>query len=208
MDQFFVGGKLSMCVKKSIKKFVGGGLVAFMCLIMAPPAMAAPVTGAIFTTDVNGTFVNANIYEAKEDVYLNGGPRSPKAPCTAAGLPDGYYAFQVTDPSGQTVLSTDDLSQRIVQVYGGIIVASFGHPTGPGKCSSVTVQLVPFNDTPNPGGEYKVWMAPITINSNGTFTFGGFVPNQSKTDNFKVVPCVPDPTNNFCSSGNPPPLPQ
>jgi hypothetical protein len=206
MDQFFVGGKLSMCVKKSIKKFVGGGLVAFMCLIMAPAAMAAPVTGAIFTTLFDGSAVDFNIYDTKEDVYLNGGPRSPKAPCTAAGLPDGYYAFQVTDPSGQVVLSTDALSQRIVQVLGGVIVASFSHPTGTGKCNSETVQLMPFNDTPNPGGEYKVWMAPI--NPSGPFGSFVFIPSQSKTDNFKVVPCVPDPTNNFCGGGTPPPPPQ
>src|SRR3954451_19361352 len=33
----------------------------------------SPVTGAVFTTDVNGAKVNANIYGLKEDVYLNGG---------------------------------------------------------------------------------------------------------------------------------------
>jgi len=198
--------KIVYCVKKSIKKFIGGGLVAFMCLIMAPAAMAAPVTGAIFTTLFDGSAVDFNIYDTKEDVYLNGGPRSPKAPCTAAGLPDGYYAFQVTDPSGQVVLSTDDLSQRIVQVLGGVIVASFSHPTGTGKCNSETVQLMPFNDTPNPGGEYKVWMAPI--NPSGPFGSFVFTPRESQTDNYKEVACVPDPTNNFCGGGTPPPPPQ
>ena len=178
-----------MCVKKSIKKFIGGGLVAFMCLIMAPAAMAAPVTGAIFTTLFDGSAVDFNIYDTKEDVYLNGGPRSPKAPCTAAGLPDGYYAFQVTDPSGQVVLSTDDLSQRIVQVLGGVIVASFSHPTGTGKCNSETVQLMPFNDTPNPGGEYKVWMAPI--NPSGPLVVLFSFPVKVRPTTLKWFPVFP-----------------
>jgi hypothetical protein len=48
----------------------------------------AGLSGAIFTTDETGSFVNGNVYDSKDDVYLNGGPQ-PKAPCTAAGLPDG-----------------------------------------------------------------------------------------------------------------------
>jgi hypothetical protein len=53
--------------------------------------------------------VNLNIYDAKEDVYLNGGP-GINAPDDAAGLPAGTYSFQVTDPSGKTLLSSDDVS--------------------------------------------------------------------------------------------------
>jgi hypothetical protein len=179
--KIFVGGKLTMRVKKSIKKFVGGSVAAFMCLIMAPAAMAAPVTGAIFTTLVDGSAVDHNIYDAKEDVYLNGGPNSPKAPCTAAGLPDGDYYFQVTDPSGKILLSTDDIKERKVKVQNGIIKAYLGHThgLGVGKCGSITVQLQPFNDTPNPGGEYKAWMTPVA-------NFNGFLPSKSKTDNFKA----------------------
>jgi len=61
--------KIVYCVKKSIKKFVGGGLVGFMCFTMAPAVMAAPVTGAIYY-GCQRHFVDASIYEAKEDVYL------------------------------------------------------------------------------------------------------------------------------------------
>jgi hypothetical protein len=214
MDQIFVGGKLSMRVKKSIKKFVGGGLVAFMCLIMAPAAMAAPVTGAIFTTDANGIFVNANVYDDMKDVYLNGGPR-PNAPCTAAGLPDGDYYFQVTDPSGSVLLSTDDaVTARMVTVSKGIIIAAFTHATSKGQCglADTTVQLFPYQPTPNPGGEYKVWVTPVSSYTPGAGSFG-FLPKYSKTDNFKVIPPVDvcpdgtvfDPTTNACVV--PPPLP-
>ncbi len=61
--------------------------------ILVLPAMAAPVTGVIFTTTEGGDTVNGNIYETNDAVYLNGGPQ-PNAPCSAAGLPDGDYYFQ------------------------------------------------------------------------------------------------------------------
>jgi hypothetical protein len=168
-------------------------LIALAALVVAAilvlPAMAAPVTGAIFTTTNGGTTVNGNIYEDKADVYLNGGPQ-PNAPCTAAGLPDGEYYFQVTDPSGSVLLSTDDITtERKVTVSGGVITAYGGtHATGDGKCpGSISVGLAPFDDTPNNGGEYKVWMTPVgsysTDTTVGTF---GFINSQSKTDNFKV----------------------
>jgi hypothetical protein len=75
-------------------------------------------------------------------------------------------------------------------VQGGVIVAypytgTAGHPTGTGKCGSTTVQLFPFNDTPNPGGEYKVWMQSVE-----SVLAVGFVPSQSKTDNFKATGAV------------------
>ena len=156
----------------------------FAALLLAGTAAAAHgarVTGAIFTTLYDGSAVDHNIYQAKEDVYLNGGPASPNAPCTAAGLPDGDYYFQVTDPSGRILLSTDDLEERRVRVEQGISKAYLGttHRTGIGKCGSVTVQLYPFNNTPNPGGEYTTWMQSVV-------GFEAFVPSKSKTDNFKA----------------------
>jgi hypothetical protein len=158
-------------------------------LLVAGPA-GAQVTGAIFTTLYDGSAVNHNIYDSKQDVYLNGGPKSPKAPCGAAGLNDGDYYFQVTDPSGKILLSTDQLEQRRVTVQGGIILAyaysgTAEHTTGTGKCGSKTVQLFPFNDTPNPGGEYKVWMQSVE-----SVLALGFVPSRSKTDNFKATGAV------------------
>jgi hypothetical protein len=170
-----------MDVSKYGPKLLGSGLFALMLFAGAASANAAPVTGAIFTTLSDGSAVDHNIYDAKEDVYLNGGPNSPNAPCTAAGLPDGDYYFQVTDPSGKIVLSTDSLLERKVRVKGGIIVKYLGttHQLGTGKCGSVTVQMMPYNDTPNPGGEYKTWMQPVA-------GFKDFLPSKSKTDNFKA----------------------
>jgi hypothetical protein len=56
---------------------------------------------------------------------------------------------------------------------------------------------MPYLDTPNNGGEYKVWLTPVesylcdldVACTEGNF---GFVESQSKTDNFKVGDEVPD----------------
>jgi hypothetical protein len=162
-------------------------LVFGLCAAMAAQG---PVSGAIFTTNADGTFVNGNVYDDRNQPFLNGGPRANAASCTAAGLPDGDYYFQVTDPSGSTLLSNDDIDQRRVTVSGGLITSYAGsHATGIGRCSDITVQLFPFEATPNEGGEYKVWMTPVASFSSGQGVFG-FLQKQSKTDNFKVTPPV------------------
>ena len=159
----------------------------------ALPASAAGLSGAIFTTDASGVPVNLNIYAAKEDVYLNGGP-GINAPVGAAGLPAGTYSFQVTDPSGKTLLSTDPVSCRQFTVdASGVIqsVAAGGacaHNTGvSGDDNGITVQLFPFADTPNNGGVYKVWVTlTSSLNCDAAGNKHCFVPGDSKTDNFKV----------------------
>jgi hypothetical protein len=179
------------------------GLVLIIAL--AVPAVAAPVTaagglsGAIFTTLPDGSRVNANIYEAKEDVYLDGGP-GPNAPQKAAGLPDGDYYFQVTDPPGKVLLSVDPIASRKIRIENGIIVYVYPAPTQTkyrGKWygthltgtdvdyGALTVQLMPYDDTPNNGGVYKVWITPVDKYSPASGSFG-FIPAWSKTDNFKV----------------------
>jgi hypothetical protein len=159
-------------------------------------------SGAIFTTVADGTEVNFNIYGAKEDVYLDGGP-GPGAPQTAAGLDDGIYVFQVTDPSGKVLLSTDPAGCRRFSVANGVISSvapsgSCAHVTGLDvDHSATTVQLMPYNDTPNPGNEYKVWVtrvedyvcsdnwAIVDCGGRGSLKHG-FYPRHSKTDNYKV----------------------
>jgi hypothetical protein len=160
-------------------------------LLAVSVALASAPSGAIFTTDSTGTQVNGNIYADKSAVFLNGGPQN--ANCSAAGLTDGHYYFQVTDPSGSTLLSNlDDITQREVIVAGGVVTsyvvpATGAHTTNPGPCSSTAVGLAPFSDTGNAGGEYKAWMTPVgaydRINLSGFF---GFSAKESKTDNFKL----------------------
>lgn len=171
---------------------------------------ADPVSGAIFTTIADGSEVNTNQYTSKDQVYLDGGP-GVGAPNTAAGLPDGTYVFQVTNPSGKTLLSTDQARCREFVVSGGIITAvvptadSCQHNTATNITNGgVTVQLIPYNDTPNNGGVYKVWVTSEANYLAGCSALGvsnglnvvdcgfapgndhGFIPSDSKTDNFKV----------------------
>ncbi len=175
---------------------------------IASAAWAHSPTGAIFTTVVDGSEVNFNIYGAKEDVYLDGGP-GPGAPQSAAGLNDDTYVFQVTDPSGKKLLSQDAARCRQFVVAGGIITSlvpsSCPHQTGTDiDHGAITVQLMPYADTPNNGGEYKAWVVTVSDFLLGCAALGvnngldvvdcgqapgnqhGFIPRHSKTDNFKV----------------------
>src|SRR5947208_1360302 len=139
-------------------------LCALLALAFAVPAIAN-IDGAIFTTTADGTTVNGNIYASKADVYLGGGPQNQNS----NGLTNGNYYFQVTDPSGAVLLSTDPISCREVLVSGGRLAGVVAgtclspHANGTFNPANLTrpVQLIPFNDTPNPGGEYKVWLTPI-----------------------------------------------
>lgn len=181
-------------------------------LVLALVVMAAPasaIAGAIFTTVFDGSEVNFNIYPSKDAVYLDGGP-GPGAPQGAAGLDDGTYVFQVTEPSGKTLLSTDLAKCRQFTVSAGIItgvvaVGGCEHHVGLDiDHGAATVQLIPYLDTPNPGGEYKVWVVKVADFLAGCAALGvsnglnvvdcgraagnqhGFVPANTKTDNFKV----------------------
>jgi hypothetical protein len=191
--------------------------IALFCgWIVVGAAVAGPVSGAIFTTLWDGSLVNGNIYTNTMDVYLDGGP-GPNAPAKAAGLPEGDYFFQVTDPSGKKLLSLDPVASRRVHVNAaGVIDMVYPAPTiteikGKDKSTwgthasypdidhdelgAVTVQLMPYKQTPNKGGVYKVWMTPtnrfegeidIVDNGYGAGYFHGFIPAWSKTDNYKV----------------------
>ena len=177
-------------------------LLVLASAVLVVSAHASQVSGAIFTTVSDGSEVNFNINAAKTDVYLNGGP-GPGAPPTAAGLPDGVYVFMVTDPSGKTLLSTDPAACRRVQVTGGVFGALVNSPTpcptpfvlhnqGTFGNGGIPVQLMPYNDTPNNGGEYKAWVTavqnytcPLSAVDCGSGVHG-FIHDFSKTDNFKV----------------------
>jgi hypothetical protein len=144
-----------------------------------------PVTGAIWTTDPNGERVNGNLYTNAKNVYLSGGPHKEGA----AGLPDGVYYFQVTDPPGKTLLSSDPLWKRRFEVKDGYIYSIDG---GTHKWNNdttrgygIVVQLWPFTYTPNKGGVYKVWVTEVEHYTPNQGCFG-FIHSLSKTDNFKV----------------------
>lgn len=188
-------------------------VAVIFCTLAVGTACAGPLPGAIFTTLSDGSAVNHNIYSAKTDVYLDGGP-GPNAPSTAAGLPEGDYYFQVTDPSGKVLLSTDPVGARkfhinefgvIDFVYPYLVWkkitgvwqwVNIAHLTGididHSELGAIAVQLMPYSNTPNNGGVYKVWITPCdkfvgdpTKVDNLQYVHG-FIPAWSKTDNYKV----------------------
>lgn len=145
-------------------------LASLLLLTVSSPALAAGVSGAIFTTDSACTGTNINIFGDKADVYLDGGPTH----AGAAGLPDGEYYVQVTEPDGSLLgTSVGSFDETPVTVSGGEFAV----------CYQLTAILIQASDsqpgydtTSNPGGEYKVWISSVSTFDN----------DLTKTDNFKV----------------------
>ena len=142
--------------------------------VLAVPAMAN-ISGAIFTTESLCDGTNENLFDYKEDVYLDGGPRKEGS----AGLPDGYYYVQVTSPNGLLLGITPTASVQVTnssfaqcyQLWDILVKASDGTQG--------------YDDTPNNGGVYKAWVTPEEKFKPGDGT-NGFINAWCKTDNFKV----------------------
>ena len=182
-------------------------------------AGAAPVSGASDTTDnpaagsycANGPHAgmtgndsstlpatNCNLYPAKTDVWINGGPQNG-----TSQLSDGYWFFAVLSPGGQNSANdgaADNLSDgsggdaalnRVYHVTGGQIDANLGsHTTETAYAAGGLgdlIALAPFDDTTNPGGVYIL----ATCFIGDTPTAPDSVPTVSakdcKYDAFKVV---------------------
>jgi hypothetical protein len=168
------------------------------------PSSAVALSGAVYTSNSDGSIINANIYATKDDVYLTGGP------CQGGShLADGDYYFEVSSPNG-VLLSSDSIGDRFFTVANDFIQSSSGHVTHAVNCSppvtGVTVKLMPYDDTPNSGGEYKLTIATAaTVEDCPSFSAGSSSfeicgAADSKSDNFKVgVTATPTPT--------PPPTP-
>jgi hypothetical protein len=115
-----------------------------------------------------------NIFTTQADVYLDGGPAHPGA----AGLPDGNYYVQVTEPSG-TLLGTSvgSADPTPAHVLNGSFVVCY-------QLSAILIKASDdspgYDETTNGGGEYKVWVSQESSFSGG----------DTKTDNFKVKPVV------------------
>jgi hypothetical protein len=136
---------------------------------VASASAAPPLPGAIFTTDGTCSGVDLNIYGSKEAVYLNGGPAHPGA----ATLPAGSYYVQVTTPAGALLGTSVGTGDEKPLVSDGSVVNCIQLSAVLKKASDGTPG---YDDTTNPGGEYKVWASTVST----------FDPDSSKTDNFKV----------------------
>jgi cysteine-rich repeat protein len=96
-----------------------------------------------------------------------------------------------------------------VQVDDGVVVqwyavAGCSHLTGTdADHDAVTVQLMPYADTPNNGGEYKMWLTPVDeYDTSARSANFGFIESESKTDNYKVRTPEVAPPNPYCGDGN------
>ncbi|UCH32606.1 MAG: carboxypeptidase regulatory-like domain-containing protein [Candidatus Bathyarchaeota archaeon] len=166
---------LTFCIMLSLTLIIG------VSLMSKPVLGVEPVTGAIWTTDSDGDQVNGNLFKNRRSVYLAGGPHK----IGTLGLADGEYCFQVTDPKGKILLSSDDVEKRTFYVENGVIdsVAPGGHNSNPDPDGEgIIIQLAPFGPAPQKSGGYKVWVTKVQYYD----AFGGFIPSLSKTDNFKV----------------------
>jgi hypothetical protein len=160
-------------------------------------AAFAAFGGAIYTTDSAGAAVNENTFNGAGSVYINGGPNN----ASASGLPaNEVFYFEVTDPSGRTLLSKDIAPCRQVRtdangrVSGVLSDPACPTPHGVGSVDAanggVPVKLAPFNQTPNSGGEYKVILirknAPgVSVEDDGKHL--DYPRSATKSDNFKVL---------------------
>jgi hypothetical protein len=201
--------------------------------IQSAPTTQTNTAGAIFTSmpttggqpaltaPVEVWIVNANTtYPGKQFVFLNGGPRNE----SSSGLTPGLYFFQLTDPSGTALLSTDPAVCRTVVVAASDTpgadandverIFGPGQPSTDAGCEHLTlgeddvhggipIQLCRkdaalaedwancFLDTPNNGGEYKLWLIPVgNVTAGGSTLEDGaaleFSQGGVKTDNFKL----------------------
>lgn len=106
----------------------------------------------------------------------------------SAGLPAGEYYVQVTEPNGDllgTSIGTTDETPVVVNANGEFaqcyqlaailrrVINAGPFPVAPDG----------YDDTTNPGGEYKVWVSRVS----------NFANDDTKTDNFKVAPNTQQP---------------
>jgi hypothetical protein len=120
----------------------------------------AAIAGSVTVTLDDGRPAAAVIFEDKCDAYLVArGEDSPPR------LPDGDYFFQVTDVSGEALLSSDEVGLRQFRVTDGAIQGVSGqgnHAVGVDSVSGgATVQLCPFAESSDSSGTYEVWVTGV-----------------------------------------------
>ena len=193
-------------------------LGAVLTIFALFPALAAtantPLPHAAFTTtntSLDGTghckngneAVNCNIYDGKQYVWLNGGP-------VEGQLDDGTYFFAVLEPGGQggnenpndgTPNNLSDLSpttntgagdawtNRVFSISNHVLTyPATGYPGGH-DFDSNKIRLMPYDDTPNPGGVYIMAICSLAdatdLDSQGSNP-PGVDASDCKYDAFKV----------------------
>jgi Leucine-rich repeat (LRR) protein len=103
---------------------------------------------AVYTTDCADAPVANMTFDTKDDVYLYG------------ALPNGEYWVRVTDQGGR----------RLLGISGGPAISVTSERFS--QCYSLCGILKAFASTPNPWGQYKVWVsADPSFRANESYTF-------------------------------------
>ena len=142
--------------------------------------------------------VNCNLYAGKKFVWLVGDPVQQQS-----GLADGTYFFAVLEPGGQSnpndggagVLSDLDPStgtgagdtyrNRTFSITDGVIFYLGDADEVKHGFANNKIRLAPYDDTPNPGGEYVMAVCKL---ADATHDYMYPVdPSDCKFDNFKVA---------------------
>jgi hypothetical protein len=164
-------------------------LLLALSIVSAPAA--AQVGGSAFVLDRYGAHMPGNTFERLDAVFFSAGRG---VTCTGSPLADGDYYFQITDPAGTVLLSSDLLEDRRVRVTGGLLAQYLGTKhlaSRKGPCGSLYLRLLPFLPTPYPIHEYKVWLTRVQDYDPLLTNLFGFDPALSKSDNFRVLPGLP-----------------
>ena len=161
-------------------------LIVLTAVLGAAGPAFGQFSGAILVTTGTGNPVADNIFSTRDQVFFTAGPSD--AGCSIGALPDGTYAFQVTDAAGSTLLSADGVANRMFVVSGGVIADNAPGGTHVGSapvtaCGSRAVGLSPFNLAPKQTGVYKLWVQPASFCGDSGCAF---LPQNSDTVNFVV----------------------
>ena len=130
----------------------------------------------------------------------------PTTTAQPAGVDDGVYVYQITNPSGTVILSKrHHRSPRVHRLSGGVIVSATDHVTVAGDCGGVRVQMFPFDDTPNNGGVYKALDHPQVRLQSPTATSSAMATPRPTTSTSSNRPKPRSPTSTSTSSTTPTP---
>lgn len=169
------------------------GCLPGLAVLVSAPFFLAQVTGHLAVTNAQG--MPESCFTSPSQVHFYLGPALTN--CTTNPPVDGDYYFQVTDPSGVNLLSTDPLQDRRFSVRGGRIATGNGvHVTlNSAPCpSSRILSVAPFGMSVSAMCQYKLWVTPVWEYHLKPAGFHGFVPHRSLAQNFVVMKPVAQST--------------
>lgn len=160
--------------------------LALLSSFLLTAFVSAQPGGSAFVLDRFGLHVPGNSFERLDAVFFSAGRG---VDCLGTALADGDYYFQITDPAGTVLLSTDPILERKVRVAGGVLTQYLGTKhlaSAKGPCGSLYLRLYPFLPSPYPSREYRIWLTRVQDYDPLLTNLFGFDPGLCKSDGFRV----------------------